>query len=283
MQKSTDTFVVILVFLAACGSNDGLENCTPVTQCPTGDRSYKLCTNEAATSCEVVVSGGNVVACTSCAACTEVAGACNLGFAQDGGNQGARLTIGETRRFAGSPTDTYAVSLGFENTGAGRALVIAPGLFAVESVSGAQIRGGAIDSACAAIDSLAVGGNLACTVAFALPKTFEPIALSYTDGSVTAMSPIVAAPKQPENTLALCMDGEDNDGDGYYDCGDSDCCDVASNCGSSTFCGMQVKPETSDAACRDGIDNDHDGYVDCRDASCCAVRSDCPSGTYCHP
>jgi hypothetical protein len=98
----------------------------------------------------------------------------------------------------------------------------------------------------------------------------------------------------PENTAAACGDGCDNDGNGFYDCGDFDCCDVVS-CGPTTPCARRpdsgprpdaavmacatMGPENTEAACGDGCDNDGDGFVDCRDFEC---GRDAPAGrTYC--
>ncbi len=61
-------------------------------------------------------------------------------------------------------------------------------------------------------------------------------------------------------TETQCGDGQDNDGDTVYDCGDADCkddraCQPGGN-------------ETGEAACHDWVDNDDDGYVDCDDFDC---------------
>ncbi|MEC7984828.1 MAG: MopE-related protein [Myxococcota bacterium] len=50
-----------------------------------------------------------------------------------------------------------------------------------------------------------------------------------------------------------CSDGDDNDGDGFVDCADSDC-------------GSQVACQESD--CSDGTDDDGDGATDCDDSDC---------------
>ncbi|MBN8615698.1 MAG: hypothetical protein J0L92_34200, partial [Deltaproteobacteria bacterium] len=39
----------------------------------------------------------------------------------------------------------------------------------------------------------------------------------------------------PEDTAAACGDGCDNDGNGFFDCGDFDCCSVVT-CGAGTAC-----------------------------------------------
>lgn len=72
-----------------------------------------------------------------------------------------------------------------------------------------------------------------------------------------------------ENTRAACSDGKDNDGDGYFDCGDKDCCAVVDCSGKPTsYCG---RLENNPVTCTDGKDNDGDGYIDCGDIGCCAV------------
>jgi|GEM_PF-2308708 len=59
-----------------------------------------------------------------------------------------------------------------------------------------------------------------------------------------------------ENSINLCMDGIDNDGDGLVDCADEECKDLI-NCEESTL-----------IACNDLTDNDGDGLVDCFDPDC---------------
>ncbi len=57
-----------------------------------------------------------------------------------------------------------------------------------------------------------------------------------------------------------CDDGFDNDGDGLWDCEDSDCAGIEP-CGD----------ENTEARCGDGFDNDNDGFVDCADTGCAGV------------
>lgn len=59
-----------------------------------------------------------------------------------------------------------------------------------------------------------------------------------------------------ENSITLCSDGIDNDGDGLVDCKDPDCKAV-------TICW-----ENTLLACNDLYDNDQDGLIDCYDSDC---------------
>lgn len=59
-----------------------------------------------------------------------------------------------------------------------------------------------------------------------------------------------------EDTVTLCEDGVDNDGDGHIDCNDADCL------------GLSPCAENTAASCNDGIDNDGDGFTDCNDTGC---------------
>jgi hypothetical protein len=97
----------------------------------------------------------------------------------------------------------------------------------------------------------------------------------------------------PENTLAACMDGCDNEPDGFADCDDFGCCDLRSDCPATSECGMAsgdagmtmpcttLGPEDNAAACMDGCDNDDNGFADCNEFDCCSVRTDCPASTAC--
>ena len=75
-----------------------------------------------------------------------------------------------------------------------------------------------------------------------------------------------------ENTINLCWDGFDNDGDGLVDCADPDCAEIIT-CLENTL-----------IACNDLVDNDGDGLVDCFDPDCfqfnvCAERGEaCEDG-----
>ncbi len=59
----------------------------------------------------------------------------------------------------------------------------------------------------------------------------------------------------------VCDDGQDNDGDMVYDCGDNDC-------KKDPACASDGEPENTPERCEDWIDNDADGYVDCEDDDC---------------
>ncbi len=95
----------------------------------------------------------------------------------------------------------------------------------------------------------------------------------------------------PENTPGACMDGFDNDCNGFRDCADFSC----SRNAAVTFCpdagpartdggGGRVDTtgcvpsgsENTAAACGDGRDNDCDGFVDCIDNNC-SCQGSCQS------
>jgi hypothetical protein len=56
-----------------------------------------------------------------------------------------------------------------------------------------------------------------------------------------------------------CWDGQDNDGNGEFDCADP-------ACSYQDVC--QVQPENDESRCSDGQDNDRDGSYDCSDSDC---------------
>jgi hypothetical protein len=65
----------------------------------------------------------------------------------------------------------------------------------------------------------------------------------------------------PRPTETVCNDGQDDDDDLVFDCGDDDCKD-------DPACQPDGQREFDDARCSDWIDNDSDGYVDCEDHDC---------------
>jgi len=82
----------------------------------------------------------------------------------------------------------------------------------------------------------------------------------------------IAVPEhEPRPTEKVCDDGEDNDGDLVYDCGDADCKD-------DPVCQPDGQQEFDDARCSDWVDNDSDGYVDCDDNDC--GKSDACKGSW---
>jgi hypothetical protein len=101
------------------------------------------------------------------------------------------------------------------------------------------------------------------------------------------------APTATEDTVAMCSDGCDNDGNGFSDCNERQCCGVRSGCPAGTACGTDAgpatnctgpsAPENTLAACSDGCSNDwaDNSYADCFDYACCGVRTDCAAGTTC--
>lgn len=65
-----------------------------------------------------------------------------------------------------------------------------------------------------------------------------------------------------------CSDGADNDGDGAFDCADSDC--AASPACTASDAGRDAGPREgrNPGECADGADNDGDGDFDCADDDC---------------
>ncbi len=76
-----------------------------------------------------------------------------------------------------------------------------------------------------------------------------------TPDSVTITVNDVAEPTE-EDTLALCTDGEDNDGDELVDSDDPDCVSFVEN------------EEVNRGSCSDRVDNDADGLIDKDDPGC---------------
>jgi hypothetical protein len=57
--------------------------------------------------------------------------------------------------------------------------------------------------------------------------------------NVDAGMPMACATVGPENTLAACMDGCDNDENSFADCNEFDCCGVRTDCPETTACGRR--------------------------------------------
>lgn len=65
----------------------------------------------------------------------------------------------------------------------------------------------------------------------------------------------------PRPTETVCNDGQDDDGDTVFDCGDADC-------KADPACQPDGQREYGEERCGDWVDNDSDGYVDCDDFDC---------------
>jgi len=169
-------------------------------------------------------------------------------------------------------------------------------LFAVETDRATVVKPTADSSLtkrpCDASLSLAKGGKASCQLIVDLPPSLRPVRVRYRDPQGRAAEADLPTDActwaATESTTAACNDGCDNDGNGFFDCGDFACCAKTTNCPANTACGGKQGefcptrgPETSLAACSDGCDNDHNLYTDCNERSCCEARSDCPTGTYC--
>ena len=86
------------------------------------------------------------------------------------------------------------------------------------------------------------------------------------DGCGPSEPPPTSDPLGPEDNLEACMDGLDNDGNGFVDCGDFGC-SMSMDQAILDYCAMQPTEDTLEA-CMDGIDNDCNGFRDCDDFSC---------------
>lgn len=69
------------------------------------------------------------------------------------------------------------------------------------------------------------GGVDAATIDTGLPPSDTGVVCTMTDPM--------------ENTVAMCSDGCDNDGNGFFDCNDFSCCSSRTDCPSGTACGNQ--------------------------------------------
>jgi hypothetical protein len=93
------------------------------------------------------------------------------------------------------------------------------------------------------------------------PPTTGPAAGPAVDPETTAQ-PVVPEPDHaPRPKESVCNDGQDDDGDTVFDCGDADC-------KADPACQPDGEREYDDARCSDWVDNDADGYVDCDDFDC---------------
>ncbi len=94
------------------------------------------------------------------------------------------------------------------------------------------------------------------------PTAAEPTAAPApepTGARVATSEPVLD--HEPRAREQICTDGQDDDGDLVYDCGDADC-------KKDPACQADGQPEFDDARCSDWVDNDGDGYVDCDDFDC---------------
>jgi len=73
-------------------------------------------------------------------------------------------------------------------------------------------------------------------------------------------------PNPTESSAARCVDGKDNDGDVYIDCGDASCASTppCATCNG----GAPGQAEFGVARCTNGVDDDCDGKVDAADSDC---------------
>jgi hypothetical protein len=71
-----------------------------------------------------------------------------------------------------------------------------------------------------------------------------------------------------ETSLAACMDGRDNDGNGFTDCADFSCTMMDRGASAEAIAYCADLAENTLADCTDGLDNDNNGFTDCNDFSC---------------
>ncbi|MBU0999694.1 hypothetical protein KKG24_05365, partial [Patescibacteria group bacterium] len=89
--------------------------------------------------------------------------------------------------------------------------------------------------------------------------------LNFASGALASATPQgVILPA--ENTIPLCSNGIDDDGDTKVDCADSDCA-------AFQICKppQLPTPENTNPSCSNGIDDDLDGAIDCADTECQAL------------
>jgi len=90
---------------------------------------------------------------------------------------------------------------------------------------------------------------------------------------------------ESENTVRLCSDGIDNDGNGLIDCKDPACLELGTleRPGPGRIVCPHVRNsdgsvqllENNVYTCSDGVDNDDNGYVDCEDNACKGTAACC--------
>ena len=107
---------------------------------------------------------------------------------------------------------------------------------------------------------LKLGGQGQITVRMGIDQDFPTSDCS--DSTQTFIYTLSSVPPPAED----CEDRADNDGDGYVDCGDSDCADHED-------CVSRQK------ICDDDFDNDGDDKIDCQDSDC-YDQEYCDSGIY---
>jgi hypothetical protein len=125
---------------------------------------------------------------------------------------------------------------------------------------------------------------------FSLAAPLEVVAQKADKPAAAQKAEKKAAPRKgPENTLAACQDGLDNDGNGHTDCDDQDCeifaiCVHAAAPAPAPAPVAVAEPAPAPAPpavapapppvpevrflCFDGVDNDGDGATDCADDAC---------------
>lgn len=162
----------------------------------------------------------------------------------------------------------------------------------VASYAGMELTG-SIENGCRA-DAVATQNQTRfCRVLFRLAAGESPARIYLNLGGpivsddFTGVSgpPMLCAVAGPETTQAACSDGCNNDGDGFVDCEDADCCLAVTGCPRDTYCGRHTPEcvagaEGSVPTCMDQCDNDMNGFADCQEPECCDVLA-CGAGTFC--
>ncbi len=92
----------------------------------------------------------------------------------------------------------------------------------------------------------------------------EPTCLALTGSDAVVLRAYCDGLAGPEVTLERCMDGADNDGNGFTDCADFSCSRGAPDV--VTYCNSLA--ENTLERCMNSVDDDGNGFTDCRDFSC---------------